>query len=254
MPRNSAGVYNRPASDVNPKVSLQTIDPIALDNEQNDIASEITNSLDRLGRSPMLAPLAMGGFRITGMAAPVAQTDTARLADVASYVPAGAIMDFAMVTPPSGWLVCDGSAVSRAAQPSLFAAIGTTWGAGDGSTTFNLPDFRGTVRRTVDAGKGLDPARTFASYQVDGFAAHTHLQNAHGHGTDEHGGHAHVQANSGAGTGAAAGSTSVSVFGASSTSTAVTGLTINNATAVNQSTGGTETTVKNYAVQTCIRT
>ncbi|WP_291299283.1 phage tail protein [Elioraea sp.] len=65
-------------------------------------------------------------------------------------IPAGFIMDFAGATPPTGWLLCDGSPVSRTAQAALFAAIGTTWGAGDGSTTFNLPDLRGRVRAGRD--------------------------------------------------------------------------------------------------------
>ena len=56
-------------------------------------------------------------------------------------------------TPPIGWLVCDGSAVSRSTYPQLFAAIGTNWGVGDGSTTFNLPDLRG--RTPIGAGTGV---------------------------------------------------------------------------------------------------
>ena len=59
--------------------------------------------------------------------------------------PAGAIMPWAAAAAPTNWLLCDGSAVSRAAWPSLFAVIGTTYGAGDGSTTFNVPDLRGRV-------------------------------------------------------------------------------------------------------------
>ena len=54
-------------------------------------------------------------------------------------MPAGMVMDYAGNTVPSGWLLCDGSAISRTTYARLFAAIGTTWGSGDGSTTFNLP-------------------------------------------------------------------------------------------------------------------
>lgn len=61
-------------------------------------------------------------------------------------VPAGVTCGFAGSTAPAGWLECDGSEVSRATYPHLFRAIGTSWGAGDGSTTFNLPDYRGKVR------------------------------------------------------------------------------------------------------------
>ncbi len=61
-------------------------------------------------------------------------------------LPAGVIMDYAGSSVPTGWLECDGSAVSRTTYAALFTAISTTWGAGDGSTTFNLPDFRGRAR------------------------------------------------------------------------------------------------------------
>lgn len=60
-------------------------------------------------------------------------------------------------TPPSGWLLCDGSAVNRVTYAALFAVIGTSHGSGDGSTTFNLPDARGRFLRFRDAGAGRDP-------------------------------------------------------------------------------------------------
>lgn len=75
---------------------------------------------------------------------------------------------------PSGYSLCDGGAVSRTANPKLFAAIGTTYGSGDGSTTFNKPDLRGVVPRGLDEGRGLDTGRTLGSYQADGVLSHTH--------------------------------------------------------------------------------
>ncbi len=60
----------------------------------------------------------------------------------ANGVPVGTVVSTALTTAPSGWLICDGSAVSRTTYPDLFAGIGTTYGAGDESTTFNLPDLR----------------------------------------------------------------------------------------------------------------
>jgi microcystin-dependent protein len=60
-------------------------------------------------------------------------------------VPTGAMMQYAAASAPTGWLLCDGSAVSRTTYADLFALIGTTYGAGDGSTTFTLPDMRGRV-------------------------------------------------------------------------------------------------------------
>jgi hypothetical protein len=65
-------------------------------------------------------------------------------------VPPGTIMDFGMATEPVGWITCDGQAVSRTTFAALFAAIGTTWGAGDGSTTFNVPNLSIRYRRHRD--------------------------------------------------------------------------------------------------------
>lgn len=60
-------------------------------------------------------------------------------------IPTGAIFPFTSSTVPLGWLLCDGSAVLRSLYYQLFAVIGTTYGAGNGTTTFNLPDLRGRV-------------------------------------------------------------------------------------------------------------
>lgn len=76
--------------------------------------------------------------------------DTAYGASMSNAYPAGAVMPFAGSTAPNGWLLCYGQAVSRTAYPFLYAAIGTTYGAGDGSTTFNVPDLRGRVPAGVD--------------------------------------------------------------------------------------------------------
>lgn len=176
MPKDSAGVYTLPVSAVNPAVGNTIIDTAAFNAQNADIASAITDSLDRQGRGGMAAPLSMGGFKITNLASAAASTDAARLGDVFSYLPPGAIVDFAMQAAPAGWLVCNGAAVSRTTYAALFAAIGTVWGAGDGVTTFNVPDIRGTVRRTFDAGRGFDPGRVFASLQTDSSASGVAVQ------------------------------------------------------------------------------
>lgn len=88
--------------------------------------------------------------------------------------PAGGVMAFAMSTPPDGWLACSGQAVSRTTYAALFSAIGTTYGSGDGSTTFNVPDLRGEFVRGWDNGKGTDSGRTLGSAQTDEFASHDH--------------------------------------------------------------------------------
>ncbi|TCJ98838.1 tail collar domain [Volucribacter psittacicida] len=86
----------------------------------------------------------------------------------------GAICAFAMTTPPAGWLRCNGAAVSRTTYADLFQAIGTTFGAGNGSTTFNLPDLRGEFVRGFDDGRGVDSSRGFGSWQNDEIKEHKH--------------------------------------------------------------------------------
>ena len=70
-------------------------------------------------------------------------------------VPPGMIAPYAGKTAPEGWLLCDGSAVSRTTYAALYAAIGTTYGAGNGSTTFTLPDLRGRVPAGANASNAL---------------------------------------------------------------------------------------------------
>lgn len=75
---------------------------------------------------------------------------------------------------PSGFLKCNGAAVSRITYAALFTVCGTIYGAGDGSTTFNLPDLRGEFIRGWDDGRGVDSSRVFGSVQADNFKSHTH--------------------------------------------------------------------------------
>lgn len=88
--------------------------------------------------------------------------------------PAGKVDFFAMVTAPSGYLKANGSAVSRTTYAALFAAIGTVYGTGDGSSTFNLPDLRGEFVRGLDDGRGVDSGRTIGSLQPDALQGHIH--------------------------------------------------------------------------------
>ena len=106
----------------------------------------------------------------------------------AFLVPTGTIQAFGSATAPTGWLVCDGTAVSRTTYADLFTAIGENFGQGDNSTTFNLPDFRGRFLRGMDGGAARDPdaaGRTamntggntgsnVGSVQDDQYASHVH--------------------------------------------------------------------------------
>lgn len=118
----------------------------------------------------------------------------------ALLVPTGTIMAFGGTVAPTGWLMCNtATPVSRTTYADLFAVIGVSFGNGNGTTTFNIPDFRGRFLRGIDGGTGRDPnagTRTamnaggntgdnMGSIQNDAYAAHTHsytLSNAYWNG------------------------------------------------------------------------
>lgn len=86
----------------------------------------------------------------------------------------GAVQAFGSANAPSGWLKCNGAAVSRTTYGALFAAIGTTFGAGNGTTTFNVPELRGEFIRGVADGRAVDTGRVLGSTQAQAIQAHTH--------------------------------------------------------------------------------
>jgi microcystin-dependent protein len=99
--------------------------------------------------------------------------------DNTGYLPTGAIAEFAGSSAPSGFLMCQGQAVSRTAYANLFAVIGTVYGSGDGSTTFNVPDHRDRV------GVGLNTANPLMFDNLGeqgGAVSHAHSTPAHSHG------------------------------------------------------------------------
>ena len=103
--------------------------------------------------------------------------------ELANGVPVGSVFNLATTTVPSGYLECNGAAVSRSTYAALFATISTTWGSGNGSSTFNVPDLRGqfvrgwanTKTNTGDDGRG------FASTQSDQNKSHNHTITDPGH-------------------------------------------------------------------------
>lgn len=101
------------------------------------------------------------------------------LATPGGFQPPGAITAYGGATAPDGWLLCDGSAVSREDYADLFAALGEGYGVGDGSTTFNLPDLRGRFplgKATSGTGDALG--------ETGGDVDHTHSQPTHTHSVD----------------------------------------------------------------------
>lgn len=86
----------------------------------------------------------------------------------------GAVVGFAMNSAPTGWLIANGEAVSRTTYARLFSRIGVIYGSGDGSSTFNLPDYRGHFQRGLDSGRGVDPSRAIGTNQSDQNQSHVH--------------------------------------------------------------------------------
>jgi len=149
---------------------------------------------------------------------PLTYLDGAGVARIDGVVPVGTISLYAAVTPPTGWLSCNGQAVSRTVYQDLFQAcgLGAKFGAGDGSTTFNLPDLRGRMPVGVGGTGGVGPnaigdaEATSASSTAPGAASNTRMEHRHVHTTNGTGaGHTHNIAGQaadsplGVGTGAA---------------------------------------------------
>lgn len=151
----------------------------------------------------------------------------------------GTILLYGSISLPAGYLECNGSPVSRTTYSNLFAVTGTTFGTGDGSTTFNLPDMRGYFARGWDDGAGIDPGRAFGSTQADAIASHTLTVTDPGHNHTYH---------------LAPGQSLVS-GGSNNAPNAGTTATDNNATGITVAyNGATETRPKNLALLYIIKT
>jgi phage-related tail fiber protein len=159
-------------------------------------------------------------------------------------IPPGSVIHVCTTSAPAGWLKANGAAISRTAYANLFAAIGTTFGTGDGSTTFTLPDLRGLFVRGWQDGAGYDAGRVFGSYQ-------DHLFASHGHGVNDPGHNHEIVAQTGPGGvnyngNYAAGLEAIAGPVQWWSSAAGTGISI-------QNNGGTETRPRNIALLACIK-
>ena len=138
--------------------------------------------LDLTGTTSLKLPVGTTAQRPTGATGDLRFNST--LSQVETYsgstwekvggVPAGAITNYASSTIPSGWLECNGATISRSTYATLYSAIGTTFGAGDGSSTFSIPDLRGEFVRGWDNSKGTDSGRAFGSAQGSQMQQHNH--------------------------------------------------------------------------------
>ena len=188
----TAGVFNRANGATGWQDDAAALIPIAAnrhDDQDNDFRNGINNCLTKDGSNAAIANLDMNGFRHTNVAAAVNATVYARYDQVTSVTPVGVLLAYSGGTAPTGWLICDGSAVSRTsygALNALYNGLSYPYGSGDGSTTFNLPD----LRRRYIAGKGASDTLGFTEGgNITGTAyasrsmSHTHAVPGHYHST-----------------------------------------------------------------------
>ncbi|WP_376711061.1 phage tail protein [Pseudochrobactrum lubricantis] len=170
-----------------------------------DISQVLSETIKRNGSTPWLADQSVNGYRLTNIGDPKAAGDAVNRRTLDGAMPTGAIMAFAGPAAPTGWLLCFGQAISRTTYSALFAVIGTTYGAGDGGTTFNLPDLRGRVvvgkddmggaaaNRITSAGSGVDGKGLGANGGAETQTLTEAQMPAHSHSgeTQDSGGHDH---------------------------------------------------------------
>ena len=146
MPWNGSGTFSTAITFV-PNTPATAEDQ---NTQDNDIASGITNTLARDGQNAAAANISLGGNKLINVGAGSASTDGANFSQLGALLPAGMVLPTAGSAVPAGYLLCNGQAVSRTTYANLFAAIGTTYGVGDGLTTMNVPNLIGRVIAGVD--------------------------------------------------------------------------------------------------------
>jgi len=169
-----------------------------------------------------------------------------------ALLPSGAVMPFAMATAPTGWFSCDGSVISRTTYALLFAAIGTTFGAGDGSNTFAIPDLRGYfVRGSGTNGDGV-VSGAFGVKQGDIFRDHEHSSSASAVAVGNHS-HTYLQSGNSSnftGSGGGGGPKTTTATGDAGAHTHTINVTVG---AANSGYEGAETRPSNIALLYCIK-
>lgn len=204
--------------------ALNTLNELAaaLGDDEN-FAATVTIALNARmkldGSTPMEDDLDLGGFSLM---------NTGNLVGMTCWFP--------FTAAPTGWLKANGAAISRTTYSELFGKVGTVFGAGDGSTTFNLPDLRGEFLRGYDDGRGIDSGRVFGSAQASALASHSHVQ------------HDQTRMNLWSTSGTAQ-YTTPSVGGELANSRTSNGA----AAASTENTGGSETRPRNIALLACIK-
>jgi microcystin-dependent protein len=158
--RNSANTLWVRWATIDATTGVLTIDK-AVDSSKTKVSS--TDSTSGYLNEKLLA-----GDGITLTKGNTGANETYTVSFTGTGVPTGAIIAFPIATAPNGYLACDGSAVSRTTYADLFAFLGTMYGVGDGSTTFNLPNYKGMFLRGWANGSSNDPDRSSRTDRGDG--------------------------------------------------------------------------------------
>jgi len=137
-------------------------------------------------RTSNLSDLSSSGAARTNLSVYSKSESDAKYEEASALV--GMVVAFPMTTPPSGWLACNGASVSRLTYAALFSRVGTTFGAGDTSAEFDLPDLRGEFIRGWDDGRTADAGRTLGSAQSDLIKSHNHTASSTFAGSHAHSG------------------------------------------------------------------
>lgn len=143
---------------------------VNLTQQVNDVGTNLLTYGDEgeLASSIKLNADTLGGKGLDYFATATQLGDISNIVNnsVNNIVPVGTVICIASTNIPTGFLECNGSAINRTTYSNLFSAIGTTYGIGDGSATFNIPDLRGEFIRGFDNGRGVDTARVLGTSQV----------------------------------------------------------------------------------------
>ena len=172
---------------------------------------------------------------------------------IVAGVPTGSVFCMAVISIPSGYLECNGEAVSRSTYSALFAVIGTAYGSGNGSSTFNLPDLRGEFIRGVDRGRGVDSGRNIATSQGSQNSSHSHSASSTSSVTDP--GHKHTMNFNLGNLISSGGAFGMKDSGtADRMNTATTGISVSTSTSVSiGNNGGNESRPRNVAMMYIIK-
>ena len=159
------------------------------DEEDDNFADGFNQCFLRSGIVPMKGNFNAGGFKLTKVQNATDDGDAVNRGQMTEAVDnlkneitetingslmVGDIKCSALQADHGKWMICNGRELSREEYADLFAAIGETFGDGNGVTTFNIPDCRGVAVRGYDNGRGYDSGRALGSYQADQMQSHTH--------------------------------------------------------------------------------